>query len=169
MQGQAAVSPDWPGARIPEFVRDLTTAAVAVMSRDGILLDGNRGFFDLLPESMMAGDCLDVRDLFIRPGFDQFAVGAGAGSGVLYRGILNVGKAPDAVHTLQGALYALTDGVLLVAELEVAGLQLLRMKVSKLTDDLADEQRKLAEALNEARAAIRCRDEARAALKQRVE
>src|SRR5512147_3146214 len=56
MYGHALITPDWPGARLPEFVRDLTTVAIAVISRDGILIDANRGFISLLPDSMTAED-----------------------------------------------------------------------------------------------------------------
>lgn len=150
MYGHALITPDWPGARLPEFVRDLTTVAIAVISRDGILIDANRGFISLLPDSMTAEDMLDIRDLFVSPRFDQFATRrALAPDGVLYRGILNVGSIRESVCSLQGALYALSDGVMMVAEHEVAGLELLRARLLQLNEELADEQRKLAAAMRE--------------------
>ncbi|MFO1145657.1 MAG: hypothetical protein U1E33_03440 [Rhodospirillales bacterium] len=159
----------WPGARIPEFVRNLVATAVAVISRDGILIDANRGFFMLMPDKMTAAELLDVRDLFINPRFDQFAVRcAQQPGGAIYDGILNLGSIDETVASLRGALYAQRDSVLLVAEHEIAQLELLRTRLLRLNEDLAAEQRQLAAALRElkrqrARAdeAIRDRDAVR--------
>ena len=163
----------WPGARIPEFVRNLMATAVAVISRDGILIDANRGFFVLMPETMTAADMLDVRDLFVNPRFDQFAVRCPRQpGGAIYDGILNLGSIDETVTSLRGVLYSLQDSVLLVAEHEVAQLDLLRAKLLRLNDELAAEQRQLAAALRElkrqrARAdeAVRDRDAIRALMR----
>ena len=152
MQGHASLSSDWPGASLPEYVRGLTTVAIAVITRDGILKDANLGFFELLPNSMSAADLLDVRDLFVSPRFDHFVTSRpNRLDGAIYRGIFNLGSFGDTVCSLHGALYALKDTILLVAEQEVAGLELLRAKVLQLNDDLVEEQRKLAAALHEAK------------------
>ena len=163
----------WPGARIPEFVRNLMATAVAVISRDGILIDANRGFFVLMPETMTAADMLDVRDLFVNPRFDQFAVRCPRQpGGAIYDGILNLGSIDETVTSLRGVLYSLQDSVLLAAEHEVAQLDLLRAKLLRLNDELASEQRQLAAALRElkrqrARAdeAVRDRDAIRALMR----
>lgn len=147
---QAALTQDWPGGRLPEFVRDMATLAIAVISRDGILIDANLGFVNLLPHSMSAPDMLDVRDLFINPRFGQFATRrARRPSGPVYRGILNLGCVRSSVCSLQGTIYALNDAVMMAAEHEVAGLELLRTKVLQMNEELAEEQRKLAAALRE--------------------
>ena len=146
----ASTAESWPGARIPEFVRNLMVTAVAVISRDGILIDANRGFFSLMPESMTAADMLDVRDLFVNPRFEQFAVRSAAHpGGVIFDGILNVGSVDDAVISLRGAVYAQPDSILLAAEHEVAQLDLLRARLLRMNDELATEQRRLAAALRE--------------------
>lgn len=163
----------WPGARIPEFVRNLVATAVAVISRDGILRDANQGFFMLMPETMTAAELLDVRDLFISPRFDQFAVrSAHQAGGAIYEGILNLGSVNETVTSLRGVLYALQDSVLLVAEHEIAQLDLLRARLLRLNDELAAEQRQLAAALRElqwqrirADDAVRDRDAIRALLR----
>ena len=163
----------WPGARIPEFVRNLMATAVAVISRDGILIDANRGFFMLMPDKMTAAELLDVRDLFINPRFDQFAVRcAQQPDGAIYTGIINLGSVDDTVTSLRGVIYAQQDSVLLVAEYEIAQLDLLRTRLLRLNDELAAEQRRLAAALRalkwqRARAdeAVRDRDAARALMR----
>lgn len=168
-----ATAEAWPGARIPEFVRNLVATAVAVVSRDGILIDANRGFFMLMPDTMTAAELLDVRDLFINPRFDHFAVrSARQPGGAIYEGILNLGSIDDTVTSLRGALYAQQDSVLLVAEHEIAQLDLLRTRLLRLNEELAAEQRQLAAALRElkrqrARAdeAVRDRDAIRARLR----
>lgn len=87
---QAALTQDWPGGRLPEFVREMTTLAVAVISRDGILIDANLGFFNLLPNSMSAPDILDVRELFLNPRFDQFATRRARRTGGRYTGVFSI-------------------------------------------------------------------------------
>lgn len=148
MDGQATSAIDWPGARIPAFLRDLSGIVVAVMSRDGILIDANTAFAALLPDQMTASDILDIRDLFVNPRFDQLATRrAGRADGAIYKGILNFGSLRDQVISLQGSVYALDDGILLAAEHEVAGLELMRSRILRLNDELAAEQRKLRAAL----------------------
>jgi hypothetical protein len=166
MHYRAPVASEWPGGRIPDFVRDLTTVAIAVISREGCLIDANIGFTSLLPEGMAAADMRDVRDLFVNPRFDQLAMRRADATGVpVYRGILNLGSVGGTVCSVQGALYATTEDLLLVAEQEVAGLELLRVRVLRLNDELTEQQRQLANALNETRrqrqlaeAAVRDRD-----------
>lgn len=160
----------WPGARIPEFVRNLAATAVAVISRDGILRDANRGFFMLMPETMTAAELLDVRDLFINPRFDRFAVRCPRQpDGAIYTGIINLGSVEDTVTSLRGVLYAQQDSILLVAEHEIAQLDLLRARLLRLNDELVAEQCQLAAALWElkwqrirADEAVRDRDAIRA-------
>ena len=147
---QAALTQDWPGGRLPEFVREMTTLAVAVISRDGILIDANLGFFNLLPHSMSALDILDVRELFLNPRFDQLATRRVRRTGeAVYRGILNLGRVRGQICSLQGTVYALDDAVLMAAEHEVAGLELLRTRVLQANEELVEEQRKLAAAVRE--------------------
>lgn len=166
MHYRALGKSNWPGGRIPEFVRELTTVAIAVISREGGLIDANVGFCSLLPDDMAAAAIRDVRDLFVNPRFDQLAMRRGErNDGPVYSGILNLGSVERSVRSLHGTFYALDADLLLVAEQEVAGLELLRARVLNLNDELAQQQRKLANALNEARrqkrlaeAAVRDRD-----------
>lgn len=162
----AAVTADWPGARIPEYVRELESVAMAVVTRDGVLIDANRGFFELLPPSLSAMDVLDVRDLFVSPRFDEFATRrADRAGGVLYRGVLGFASGHGSSTSLKGVLYALRDSVLVVAEHGGVGLELLRSRLLDLNDELAEKQHKLAAMAREskrqtelAEAAIRERD-----------
>lgn len=166
MHYRALGKSNWPGGRMPDFVRELTTVAIAVISRSGGLIDANVGFCSLLPDNMAAADIRDVRDLFVNPRFDQLAMRrSDRDGGPVYSGILNLGSVECSVRSVHGTLYALDADLLLVAEQEVADLELLRARVLKLNDELVEQQRKLANALNEARrqkrlaeAALRDRD-----------
>lgn len=152
MQYLAPGVSEWPGGRIPDYVRELTTIAIAVISRDGQLVDANVGFSNLLPDAMAAVDMLDVRDLFAKPSFDRLVTRRRERSyGTLYSGIFNFGRIESGVTSLQGKLYTLGGDLLLVAEQQVAGLELLRARVLRLSDELIEQQRKLANALNEAK------------------
>jgi hypothetical protein len=42
---QAALTQNWPGGvRLTEFIRDLTTLAIAIIKRDGVLIDASLEF-----------------------------------------------------------------------------------------------------------------------------
>ncbi|QLH40139.1 MAG: hypothetical protein HWD60_16005 [Defluviicoccus sp.] len=108
MQYLAPGVSEWPGGRIPDYVRELTTIAIAVISRDGQLVDANVGFSNLLPDAMAAVDMLDVRDLFAKPSFDRLVTRRRERSyGTLYSGIFNFGRIESGVTSLQGKLYTL--------------------------------------------------------------
>jgi hypothetical protein len=88
--------------------------------------------------------------VLVHPRFDQFATRRALRSGgPVYRGILSLGCVRESASSLQGTVYALSDAVMMVAEHEVAGLELLRTKVLRISEELAEEQRKLAAALLE--------------------
>lgn len=138
------------GRSSPGICSHLSTLAIAVISRDGIVIDANLGFFNLLPNSMSAPDILDVRDLFVNPRFEHFATRRPRrAGGPVYRGILNMGSVLGWVCSLQGTVYALNDAVMIVAEHEIARLELLRTKVLQMNEELAEGQRKLAATLRE--------------------
>lgn len=161
MQHLAPGVSEWPGGLIPDYVRELTSVAIAVISPKGRLVDANVGFSNLLPDGMAAIDMLDVRSLFVKPSFDRLVTRrCNRSRGALYAGIFNFGCIEDSVTSLQGKLYTLGIDLLLVAEQQVAGLELLRARVLRLSDELTEQQRKLANALNEAKRQKRLAEQA---------
>ena len=142
---------DWPGALIPEFVRNAANFAVGVVSRSGALIDANFGFANLLPHSMTVSDVLDIRSLFSEPRFEDLWARRGERpGGTLYEGILHFGGGSLPVCSLHGAVYDWKDALLIVGEHEVGGLQLLRARLADLGETLIEGRSQLEAALRDA-------------------
>ena len=136
---------------IPSYLQGVTATAVALFTREGSLIDGNMGFFRLLPGDLSAGDLLDIRSLFLNPRFDQFAARrSDVTGGIVYEGVFNFGGLPSVAVSLFGSLYEYGKDLLLVAEQDVAQLekqlatlQLLNEKLSEQAREMARLKRKL--------------------------
>jgi hypothetical protein len=135
-------SPLSPTAPIPEFYRELSAVVVAIMTGDGFLLDANRGFLSLVPNGAQGEAEMDIRDHFVSPRFEQFAVPVGD-DGVLYRGIINLRNRRGRVISLHGAIHRLGARLCLVAEYDVVALEQLNSTLRTLNDELAEKQREL--------------------------
>lgn len=132
--------------RIPQYLSDLSAVAIAVIGRDGALLEGNRAFFDVMPANMPTKAGTDVRDVFISPRFDQFAgrrVPRGQSREIIYEGILNFGSRNGRAVSLHGSIRADDETLFVVAEYNVTALEQLNASLSVLNQELADMQREL--------------------------
>ncbi len=133
--------------RIPDYLSDLTAVAVARISRDGRLMEGNRAFFDLMADDMPTKAGTDVRDVFVNPRFDQFAgrgVPKDGSEHVIYEGILNLGRRNRRAVSLHGSIRADENALFVVAEHNVTVMEQLNVSLSILNGELADMQRELA-------------------------
>jgi hemerythrin-like metal-binding protein len=140
-----ALSDDFSPGTLPPLLRDLNVVAVALLSRHGALLDANPSFLRMIPGEDPAAALLDVRDVFVRPRFDQFAARRGDPfDDSVYRGILNIGDMNAQVRSLRGAIYALGDDLLLAAEHDVAQLEKNVATLESLNEELADSRREIA-------------------------
>lgn len=138
---------DGIATRIPDYLSDLTAVAVARISRDGRLMEGNRAFFDLMADDMPTKAGTDVRDVFVNPRFDQFAgrgVPKGGSEHVIYEGILNLGRRNRRAVSLHGSIRADENALFVVAEHNVTVMEQLNVSLSILNGELADMQRELA-------------------------
>ncbi len=128
--------------RLPPHLRNLTTVAVALVSRNGDLIDAGRGFRDLLSDGGFDADALDIRDLFVNPRFAEVAARRQTpDEGIVYRGILNLGSAESGVRSLHGTIFASEGNLLVVAERHIVQLEQAAAEILKLNEELADRQR----------------------------
>ncbi len=124
---------------IPWWLDGMSAVACAVIRRDGMLLEANRGF-----HTAIAGphDDPQVRDAFLSPTFDQFAGRSSRMSGgAIFTGILNLGSADGTTVSLRGSVYDLGDCLLVVAEHDVAGITRAIDRLTLLNDQLAQTRR----------------------------
>ncbi|TVR97795.1 MAG: hypothetical protein EA406_08720 [Rhodospirillales bacterium] len=129
---------------IPDFCKDLRAVMMALIGRSGVLRDANRGFIELLPETMSVTDLLDIRDLFVLPRFDQLAgKRADRASGVLYQGMINLGDVRSEVVSVHATITEMADDLLLVAEHDVGHLRQLNERLRSLNEELLKQQREL--------------------------
>jgi hypothetical protein len=162
---------------VPEFVRDLTAVAVAVIGRDGTLKDANQGFLNLMTSPSPHEPAAAARDLFVNPRFYQFAARTTRRRDrVLYRGIVNLGREDGRVVSLKGTVYDHDHDLLVVAEHDLAELERLNATFCQLNRDLEQNQRELTRLNRQvkyektlAEAALRDRDTLLEALSPREE
>lgn len=132
---------------IPAICKPLRVVGMAVLGRNGVLMDANRGFIDLLPNTMPASQLLDLRYLFIHPRFDQFAARrADRAGGIIYDDVINFGDFRAEVVSLHATIYEHGHDLLLVVEHDLARLQELNAKLMEVNAQLAEKQRELARA-----------------------
>jgi hypothetical protein len=151
---------------IPDIVRGLDAVAVALVSREGGLLDANRGFLALLRGADLGGDRTDVRHVFTNPAFTHLLSRTpDPVEGVLSRGVITLRDASGRIIPLRGAVFAYDNELLLVAEHDIGEVLTLRGKLMTAIDDLdarnRDVERLKAELENArglATAALRDRD-----------
>lgn len=129
---------------IPEMLRDLTSVAVALVDRSGMLIDANRAFAALVPDAASAPAPCDVRARFVNPRFDRLAARrAGGSDAVVYRGPMSLGETDRGPTTLTGMVFAHGPNLLVVAERDVEDLERLASLTLKLNDELAEHRREI--------------------------
>ena len=137
---------------LPAFLQEMGSVVIALLDDHGRVLAANRGFLRLAPPPIQPGAVWDVRSLFVNPRLDDVQALAPCHSGalLLYRGILNIAHANEQCRSLQGHIYRWQEGRLLVAaEYDVEGLEMLGATVMQLNDELAETQRQLLRANRE--------------------
>lgn len=136
---------------LPPFLQELGSVAIALLDEEGHVLAANQGFLRVAPPQT-AGGGWDARALFVNPRLEdvQTLVPYHGGALLLYRGILNIASADQSSHSLQGHIYRWQQGRLLVAaEYDVQGLEMLGATVMQLNEQLAETQRQLLRANRE--------------------
>ena len=137
---------------LPAFLQEMGSVMIALLDENGRVLAANRGFLRLAPLPGPTDQPWDVRPLFINPRLDdiQALTPYHGGALLLYRGMLNIAWADRQRQSLQGHIYRWQQGRLLVAaEYDVEGLEMLGAAVMQLNDELTGTQRQLLRANQE--------------------
>lgn len=137
---------------LPPFLQELNSVVIALLDENGNVLAANRGFLRMVPPPETASGQWDVRSLFVNPRLEdvQTLVPYHGGALLLYRGILNIAHDDQPCRSLQGHIYRWQQGRLLVAaEYDVEGLEMLGATVMQLNEELAETQRQLLRANRE--------------------
>ncbi len=146
---------------LPPFLQELTSVVIALLDEDGNVLAANLGFLRMAPPPETSDEPWNVRALFVNPRLEdvQALVLYQRSPLLLYRGILNIAHGDQPCRSLQGHIYRWQQGrLLMAAEYDVAGLELLGATVMQLNNELAETQRQLLRAnreLKRSEAAIR--------------
>lgn len=132
--------------RLPSFLQELSSVVIALLDENGNVLAANQGFLRMMPPPKVSDQPWNVRSLFINPRLEdvQSLVPYHGGAMLLYRGILNIAHDDQPCHSLQGHIYRWQQGRLLVAaEYDVKGLEMLGATVMQLNAELVETQRQL--------------------------
>lgn len=127
---------------IPDYLRGLTALAVAILDRRGTVIDANQGFLLLAHRDTLPETAWNAAPLFINPTFSEISH-LDAQDERVYEGIINIGNMETASTSLNGAVYALGGGLVIVAEADMRELTRLNAMVIELNDELSEMQRSL--------------------------
>lgn len=121
----------------------LNAVAVAEVSESGQLVRCNDGFQRLLD---MRSDprAVDVSDFFVQPRFDGLVATQAQPDEVIHYGVINVGDQNVACRSLIGTVSRNGPNLLLVAEYDIAEMEMLNAQVIALNEQLTEVQRDLA-------------------------
>jgi len=133
--------------QIPAFLGRLSSVAIALLTREGRLLDANAGFWRMIGRDPQPAGCLlDVSAVFINPQFAELVSGRlvdPSTDAPLFQGLITLGNANAFGQTISGTIHRNGDGLMLVGEHDIADLERLSAEVMLLNDELAEAQRAL--------------------------
>jgi len=106
-------------------LEELLTVAAAVLDAGGILPEANAGFLRLLPTNITAPIGAKVSRFFIQPNFRTLLVSMGGAPSVGYRGLMTIGDPNGTTRTLLGRAWQSEEGIRILAEYDIAELEML--------------------------------------------
>lgn len=127
-----------PVSRIPAELDDLIAIAVATISREGILLEANAGFFRLINQDK--ANTLHVDYFFVQPDFATLINTMPNADGEVYRGLLTIGNYNDQTRTLQARIWRDDDTLKMLGEHDIGELEHLNEIVLGLNHDYTKAQ-----------------------------
>lgn len=128
---------------IPDLLQELTAVIAVILDDQGNVIEANRGFRFLINIDDPVSKKLNVRSLFVQPGFSDFINLHTEGNDPIYTGILNIGDPDSYCRSVNGSVYRYSDKLLIVGEHDIADLERLNSTVIELNEELAQLQRDL--------------------------
>jgi len=138
----APAAPREGHARIPRFLQEVTALAVAVLDRDGRVLEANRGFLYLAGVERAPAPGWEAGALFLNPSFRALVDARPDDRGCLFRGVVTLGSEQSA-RSLSASVHCSGTDLLFAGEHDVAELERLAATAVQLNDELTVTQREL--------------------------
>ena len=121
----------------------LLSVAAAVLDADGVLLEANAAFLRLLPAACSPPLGAKITRFFIQPGFAALAAAKPAGL-ACYRGLMTIGDPAGKTRTLHGQVWRSATGIRVLAEYDIAELEMLNDAMLDLNREASVAQHSLA-------------------------
>lgn len=121
----------------------MTSVALARIDRQGVILDGNAGFFRLLPLQENAAIGVPAARYFSSPSFSDLLELSKSDRQPHYAGLLTVGEPTGKAHTLRGEVYSDVQSLLILAEHDIEELESGHITAMQLANELTQTHRKL--------------------------
>ncbi len=121
---------------LPVFCNDIRASMIALISRNGLLLDANRSFMDVFAAQMPSIGDFDVRQLLIGPLFDKLSeIRPETPGDILYQDAITIGKGSAA--SLRVVVRDYYGDLLLMAEYDVTEIKRLDERLQYLNETLS--------------------------------
>lgn len=120
---------------------------MAILSRDGGVIDANRGFLQFCgtSEHPTPATVINAAACFVEPRFDELCQTAGGDSGICYRGLITLAHPSGPRRTFSGCVRRYGAGLFLSAELDIAAFERLSGENDFLTAQLIEAKRQLSQ------------------------
>ena len=128
-----------PISFLPPWLSETRSVAVALLDRDGRLIEANQGFLANLP----AAAAVNVAKYVVEPPFSCWPRGASGPDSAVYEGLIKLGSAQGITRTLAGRIHFVNQLFLVVAELDIAAVEHLSREVERLGLELDETKRQL--------------------------
>ena len=117
---------------LPPWLDEFRSVAVALVGRDGQIIEANQGFRTLMAD-LPAGS---AAERFIEPRFSQL-LGAGPDAkGEVYHGLITLGASPGIRRTFSGKVYHSGEMLFVAAEVDIAAFEKLQGEADRLGQEL---------------------------------
>ncbi len=128
---------------IPDLLQELTAIVAVILDDQGFVIEANRGFRFIINMDETSDHKINVRELFVQPGFAEFVSLHSESNVPIYQGIMNIGDPNSYCRSVNGSVFRFNDKLLVVGEYDIADLERLNSTVIELNEELAQLQRDL--------------------------
>lgn len=144
MNAPSQTAPRFPSCSTGCF-QHFSSTVLALLEADGRVVEANRGFWRLLERfPPKTGNPVNAAGLFVQPLFTEFAACPPAPGQPLYTGLIHIGDMARCCVTLNGEIHKVGPHLLVLAEFDLAQMEMLNAQVTHLNEELAKTQRSLA-------------------------
>ena len=129
-----------PISLLPAWLVEFRAIAVALLTKEGKLVEANQGFMAVLGD--LPGESAGA--IFVDPPFFGLIKREPAEDGAIHTGLVTLGKLNGMRRSFSGSIYLRGQMVLLVAEMDISAFERMSNEIDQLSQELNEARTQLA-------------------------